>query len=54
MKRLGLTAVLLALVLAAGADFGAGHEVGHAFGFLEPFQGILARNHSPLTGLGFA
>lgn len=39
MKRLGLMAVLVALVLAAGAAFGAGHEVGHVGDGYDPNLG---------------
>lgn len=39
MKRLGLMAVLVALVLAAGAAFGAGHEVGHVGDDYDPNLG---------------
>jgi len=39
LKRLGLMAVLLALVLAAGAAFGVGHEVGHVGDEYDPNLG---------------
>ena len=39
MKRLGFMAVLLALVLAAGAAFGVGHEVGHVGDEYDPNLG---------------
>ena len=39
MKRLGLMAVLIALVLAAGAAFGVGHEVGHVGDDYDPNLG---------------
>lgn len=39
LKRLGLMAVLIALVLAAGAAFGVGHEVGHVGDDYDPNLG---------------